>query len=203
MRALVTGGAGFIGSNLVDRLLAEGHSVDVVDNLSTGKLANLADARRSGGHDAHDPPPRHPRRPSSWHSPSGRSPRSSSTSPPRPTCGCRSPTRCSTPRSMWSARLNVLEAAAGGGKPQGRRRVERGHDLRRRRPARPAGQGEPPAGAALALRRREEGRSATTSRLPRAPRARVHRPRARQRLRPAPGPARRGGRRGDLRRRAC
>ncbi len=50
MRALVTGGAGFIGSNLVDRLLAEGHSVDVVDNLVTGSLANLADARRSSGH---------------------------------------------------------------------------------------------------------------------------------------------------------
>ena len=48
MRALVTGGAGFIGSTLVDRLLAEGHSVDVVDNLSTGSLANLADARAVG-----------------------------------------------------------------------------------------------------------------------------------------------------------
>ena len=45
MRALVTGGAGFIGSTLVDRLLAEGHEVDVVDDLSTGSLANLADAR--------------------------------------------------------------------------------------------------------------------------------------------------------------
>ncbi|MEW6154852.1 MAG: GDP-mannose 4,6-dehydratase [Actinomycetota bacterium] len=45
MRALVTGGAGFIGSTLVDRLLAEGHSVDVVDDLSSGTLANLADAR--------------------------------------------------------------------------------------------------------------------------------------------------------------
>jgi UDP-glucose 4-epimerase len=45
VRALVTGGAGFIGSNLVDRLLAEGHSVDVVDDLSTGSLTNLADAR--------------------------------------------------------------------------------------------------------------------------------------------------------------
>lgn len=47
MRILVTGGAGFIGSNLVERLLAEGHRVDVVDDLSSGSLANLADARRS------------------------------------------------------------------------------------------------------------------------------------------------------------
>jgi UDP-glucose 4-epimerase len=39
---LVTGGAGFIGSNLVDRLVALGHRVRVVDNLSTGDLANVA-----------------------------------------------------------------------------------------------------------------------------------------------------------------
>src|SRR5690348_3461558 len=45
MRVLVTGGAGFIGSNLVDRLLVEGHDVDVVDDLSSGSLANLAGAR--------------------------------------------------------------------------------------------------------------------------------------------------------------
>ncbi len=45
MRALVVGGAGFVGSHLVDRLLADGHTVDVVDDLSTGSLANLADAR--------------------------------------------------------------------------------------------------------------------------------------------------------------
>src|SRR5215475_12556225 len=42
---MVTGGAGFIGSTLVDRLLAEDWSVDVVDDLSSGSLANLAAAR--------------------------------------------------------------------------------------------------------------------------------------------------------------
>ena len=42
---LVIGGAGFIGSHLVERLIADGGSVDVVDDLSTGSLANLADAR--------------------------------------------------------------------------------------------------------------------------------------------------------------
>ncbi len=41
MRVLITGGAGFIGSHLADRLLAEGHSVDVVDSLVTGKRENL------------------------------------------------------------------------------------------------------------------------------------------------------------------
>ena len=45
---LVTGGAGFIGSHLCDRLLAEGHRVVAVDDLTTGKIANLAEARGYG-----------------------------------------------------------------------------------------------------------------------------------------------------------
>jgi len=46
---LVTGGAGFIGSHLCETLLARGDRVTVVDDLSTGRLSNLASAKRSAG----------------------------------------------------------------------------------------------------------------------------------------------------------
>ena len=48
MRALVTGGAGFIGSNVVDALVARGDEVTVVDDLSTGKRENLDQALGNG-----------------------------------------------------------------------------------------------------------------------------------------------------------
>ena len=46
MRVLVTGGAGFIGSNLAERLLEFGHQVRVLDNFATGRRGNLGDAAR-------------------------------------------------------------------------------------------------------------------------------------------------------------
>ena len=42
MRILITGGAGFIGSHLTDRLVSEGHEITVIDNLATGRLENIA-----------------------------------------------------------------------------------------------------------------------------------------------------------------
>ena len=58
MRALVTGGAGFIGSNLVDALLARGDEVTVIDDVSTGRRENLDAALANGAelveHDIRD-----------------------------------------------------------------------------------------------------------------------------------------------------
>src|SRR6266566_4433217 len=45
-RALVTGGAGFIGSHLVDRLVSDGHTVCVLDDLSTGSASNVPSEAR-------------------------------------------------------------------------------------------------------------------------------------------------------------
>lgn len=60
MRTLITGGAGFIGSHLCERFLAEGHEVVAVDNMITGDLANLDGLRGSPkfrfiGHDVSNP----------------------------------------------------------------------------------------------------------------------------------------------------
>ena len=42
MKILITGGAGFIGSHLADKLIGEGHEITVIDDLSTGRYSNVA-----------------------------------------------------------------------------------------------------------------------------------------------------------------
>jgi nucleoside-diphosphate-sugar epimerase len=53
MRALITGGAGFIGSHLSDYLLAQGNEVTIIDDLSTGSISNLVLARENKRFDYH------------------------------------------------------------------------------------------------------------------------------------------------------
>ena len=47
MKVLVTGGAGFIGSHLVEKLISDGHDVMVLDNLVSGSLQNIAHLKNS------------------------------------------------------------------------------------------------------------------------------------------------------------
>ena len=49
MKALITGGAGFIGSHLAEQLLQRGHEVGVIDNLSTGSIENITHLKSAPG----------------------------------------------------------------------------------------------------------------------------------------------------------
>ena len=161
VRTLVTGGAGFIGSNLVDRLLAEGHSVDVVDDLSTGSLANLAEARSTADHQL------------TFHQLDVRSPDVVELiARRRPEVvfhlAAQADVRVSVARPVFDAEVNIIGQPPGHrGRPGRRRgqggvRLQRGHHLRRSRPVAPADQGVPPPATAVALRGGQEGRWATT-----------------------------------------
>ncbi len=89
MRAVVTGGAGFIGSHVVDALVARGDDVSVVDSLATGKRENVSEGAMLHVHDIREPldelfDESVPKR--------------SSTSQPRQTSASPSSTRSRTPR---------------------------------------------------------------------------------------------------------
>src|SRR3982750_4860722 len=49
MKILITGGAGFVGSHLADKLIAEGHDITVIDDLSTGRYSNIAHLEDTNG----------------------------------------------------------------------------------------------------------------------------------------------------------
>jgi len=49
MHYLITGGAGFIGSHLAEAMLADGHQVTIIDDLSTGRFENIAHLRGRAG----------------------------------------------------------------------------------------------------------------------------------------------------------
>ena len=133
VRTLVTGGAGFIGSTLVDRLLAEGHAVDVVDDLSSGRSPtwprrgptrghdftfHRLDIRVAGARRAHGPAP------ARGGVPPGRPGR-------RARLGGQRPSFDAEVNIIGT--LNVLEGARQAGTPQGRVRRQRRHALRRAR----------------------------------------------------------------------
>ena len=104
MRAIVTGGAGFIGSHVVEALLARGDEVHVLDDLSKGKRENVAAGAELHVADIRDAG-RGLRR--------GRGRRPCSTSPPRPTCACRSSGPTSTPTSTSSGRCGSSRRRGG------------------------------------------------------------------------------------------
>ena len=93
MRAIVTGGAGFIGSHLVDALVARGDEVVVVDNLSHGRAERVPAGATLAQVDIRD------REALEGAFRELRARRRASTSRPRPTSASRSTTRPSTPTS--------------------------------------------------------------------------------------------------------
>ena len=177
--ALVTGGAGFIGSNLCDRLLAEGKRVVAIDDLSTGRIGNLVEARAYGQQftfynvdiradglptifERHQPEV-------VFHL----------AARPEPDSVTDPPTDASV--SVMGL-LNVLECARGVGRPEARVRVV-GVGLRRHAEAAGPRDEHPGVAAADAGRRGAKAGRGLPALLPALPGHRVHRAGARQRVR--------------------
>ena len=182
MRALVTGGAGFIGSNLVDALVARGDDVVVLDDLSSGKRSNVNPAARfvegSILTDALD----------------GGDARCGDLLPPR------GPGRRAHLGGAARVRRPGQRPRDGAGARRRRRRarrlqLDRRGDLRRVPAARARGR---PAAAAQPLRHRQARRRGVPVRLEPDARDAAHRPSLRERLRPPPGGRARGRGRRDL-----
>src|SRR5450759_4031212 len=178
VRVLVTGAAGFIGSNLVDRLLAAGHVVVGVDDLSRGRLENLAVARSANE-----------RRPGAFSFS-----QFDVTDPLFPELVSRAALRSGQRRRAAARRpaQRARDDQRAGSLPAGRRtqagvHLLRGFHLRGAGAA--TGRRRCPLGSALAVRRGEGGRRAVSRRLPGDVRVGIHLARARQRLWAATGPA--------------
>ncbi len=197
MQVMVTGGAGFIGSNLVDRLLAEGHAVDVVDDLSTGSLGNLAEARASASHAL------------TFHQLDIRSDELVEVMARRRPevvfhLAAQADVRVSVERPVFDADVNilgtlrVLEGARAAGTARVAFAASGGTLYGECDPVGAPREGVASPPAALALRRVEDGGHRLPRGVPGAARARVLCPGTRQRLRAAPGPPRRGRSRGHL-----
>ena len=190
MKVLVTGGAGFIGSHVVDAYVAAGHEVLVVDNLCTGKRENLNPKARFHELDILDPKTAELIR--------AERPDVSTTTRRRWTCGARSPIRCSTPAPTSSARSPCSRPSRHAGVQQGALRVVGRCGLRRAGDVPRAGDASDVA--RLPLRREQALGRALLPLLPGRVRHAVRRLPLRQRLRSAAGSARRGRRGGDLQR---
>ncbi len=198
MQVMVTGGAGFIGSNLVDRLLAEGHSVDVVDNLST--------RHRSPTWPKPEPSASHAL---TFHQLDVRSDELVEVMARRRPevvfhLAAQADVRVSVERPVFDADVNVLgtlrvlEGARAAGTARVAFAASGGTLYGECDPVGAPGEGVASPPAALALRRVEDGGHRLSRGVPGAARPRVLCPGTRQRVRAAPGPPRRGRRRGDL-----